>query len=113
LIKKNGALIAVVSSIGKLLLFDAKDLPELAKGKGNKLLNIPTKKFKLGEEKLVGVAIINEGDALNVYRDELNYMTLKWKDLQDYIGERALRGKNYSKKFKRAIALTVEKSSEK
>jgi topoisomerase-4 subunit A len=113
LIKKNDALIAVVSSIGKLLLFDAKDLPELAKGKGNKLLNIPTKKFKLGEEKLVGVAIINEGDALNVYRDELNYMTLKWKDLQDYIGERALRGKNYSKKFKRAIALTVEKSSEK
>ena len=113
IIKRDGALIAAVSSIGKLLLFDANDLPELAKGKGNKLLNIPTKKFKLGEEKLVGVAIINEGDALNVYRDEINYMTLKWKDLRDFIGERAHRGRNYSKKFKKATGLTVGQLPEK
>jgi topoisomerase-4 subunit A len=113
IIKRDGALIAAVSSIGKLLLFDANDLPELAKGKGNKLLNIPTKKFKLGEEKLVGVAIINEGDALNIYRDEINYMTLKWKDLRDFIGERAHRGRNYSKKFKKATGLTVGQLPEK
>ena len=113
MIKKSGAMIAVVSSIGKLLLFDVSDLPELAKGKGNKLLNIPTKKFKSGEEKMTGVAIIYEGDTLNVYRDELNCMTLKWKDLQEYIGERAHRGKNYSKKFKKATGLTVENRAEK
>ena len=108
---KNGALIAAVSSIGKLLVFSAEELPELAKGKGNKLLNIPTKKFKLGEEKLAGVVIINEGDALQIYRDELNFMTLKWKDLQDFIGDRAHRGKNYSKKFKRATGLAVDKAT--
>ena len=34
--------IVAVSSIGKLLIFDLKELPELAKGKGNKLINIPT-----------------------------------------------------------------------
>ena len=44
--------IVAVSSIGKLLIFDLKELPELAKGKGNKLINIPTKKFKSGEERL-------------------------------------------------------------
>jgi topoisomerase-4 subunit A len=108
---KNGALIAAVSSIGKLLVFSAEELPELAKGKGNKLLNIPTKKFKLGEEKLAGVVIINEGDALQIYRDELNFMTLKWKDLQNFIGDRAHRGKNYSKKFKRATGLAVDKAT--
>ena len=113
-IEKNRALlIAAVSSIGKLLLFDVSDLPELAKGKGNKLINIPTKKFKSGEEKLVGVGILNEGDNLNVYRDDKNSMTLKWKDLQEFLSERALRGKNYSKKFKKAIRLTIERSTKK
>ena len=111
--KDKALLIAAVSSIGKLLLFDVADLPELAKGKGNKLINIPTKKFKSGDEKLVSVGILNEGDNLNVYRDDKNSMTLKWKDLQEFISERALRGKNYSKKFKKAIRLTIERSIKK
>jgi topoisomerase-4 subunit A len=111
--KDKALLIAAVSSIGKLLLFDVSDLPELAKGKGNKLINIPTKKFKSGDEKLVGVGILNEGDNLKVYRDDKNSMTLKWKDLQDFVSERALRGKNYSKKFKKAIRLTIERSIKK
>ena len=34
----------------------------------------------------------------------------KWNDLQEFISDRALRGKNYSKKFKKAIHLTVERS---
>ena len=108
---KNDALIAAVSSIGKLLIFSLDELPELAKGKGNKLLNIPAKKFKLGEERLAGAVIINEGDSLQIYRDELNFMTLKWRDLQDFISERALRGKNYSKKFKKAIGLAVDRAN--
>ena len=110
---ENSVYIAAVSSIGKLLLFDLKDLPQLAKGKGNKLINIPTKKFKLGEEKLTGVAILKEGDNLNVYRDKNKPMTLKWKDLEEYVSERALRGKNYSKKFKRAIGLSLDESKHK
>tara|TARA_B100001057_G_scaffold268338_1_gene268461 strand:+ start:11608 stop:13893 length:2286 start_codon:yes stop_codon:yes gene_type:complete len=105
--------IVAVSSIGKLLVFDLKELPELAKGKGNKLINIPTKKFKSGEETLMAVAVIGEGDQLNVYRDKNSSMTLKWNDLQEFVSDRALRGKNYSKKFKKAIHLTVERSKKK
>ena len=77
------------------------------------MINIPTKKFKLGEEKLTGVAILKEGDNLNVYRDKNKPMTLKWKDLEEYVSERALRGKNYSKKFKRAIGLSLDESKHK
>ena len=43
-------LIAAVSSIGRLLMFEMDELPELAKGKGNKLINIPGKKYQGGEE---------------------------------------------------------------
>ena len=41
-------LIAAVSSIGRLLLFEMEELPELAKGKGNKLLNIQSKEVSVG-----------------------------------------------------------------
>ena len=61
----------------------------------------------------MAVAVIGEGDQLNVYRDKNSSMTLKWNDLQEFVSDRALRGKNYSKKFKKAIHLTVERSKKK
>ncbi|HNP37344.1 MAG TPA: DNA topoisomerase IV subunit A [Woeseiaceae bacterium] len=85
-------LIAAVSSIGRLLLFEMDELPELAKGKGNKLINIPSKKYKSGEEKLLAVAVVAEGCDLQVQCGKRT-MTIKWDDTDDYYGERALRGR--------------------
>ena len=84
-------LIAAVSSIGRLLLFEMDELPELAKGKGNKLINIPTRKYKGGEEKMVAAAMVPEDGSLQVYTDT-RMMTIKWNDLDAYYGDRALRG---------------------
>jgi topoisomerase-4 subunit A len=84
-------LIAAVSNIGRLLLFEMDELPELAKGKGNKLINIPGPKYKSGEEKMVAAAVVPEEGSLEVYTASRR-MTLKWKDLDDYYGDRALRG---------------------
>jgi topoisomerase-4 subunit A len=85
-------LIAAVSSIGRLLLFEMDELPELAKGKGNKLINIPSRKYKDGEEKLVAVAVVPEGGDLRIYSGK-RMMTLRWNDTDEYYGERALRGR--------------------
>ncbi len=84
-------LIAAVSSIGRLLLFEMDELPELAKGKGNKLINIPGRKYSSGEEKMVAVAVVPEDGDLLVFSGTRR-MTLKWADLDDYYGDRALRG---------------------
>jgi len=84
-------LIAAVSSIGRLLLFEMEDLPELAKGKGNKLINIPGKKYQSGEEKMVAAAVVPEDGSLQVHTGT-RVMTIKWDDVDDYYGERALRG---------------------
>ncbi len=84
-------LIAGVSSIGRLLLFEMEELPELAKGKGNKIINIPTKKYQGGEEKMVAVAVVPEDGRLEVFSGSRK-MTVKWGDLDDYYGDRALRG---------------------
>jgi len=84
-------LIAAVSSIGRLLLFEMEELPELAKGKGNKLINIPGPKYKSGDEKMVAAAVIPEDGCLQVHTGT-RMMTIKWNDLDDYYGDRALRG---------------------
>ena len=100
-------LIAAVSSIGRLLLFELDDLPELAKGKGNKVINIPSKKFKAGEERLVAVAVVPEDGNLQVHT-ATRTMTLKWDDLDDYYGERALRGRFLAKGWRKAVRLSVD-----
>ena len=84
-------LIAAVSSIGRLLLFEMEELPELAKGKGNKLINIPGPKYKSGDEVMVSTAVIPENGVLKVHTGTRT-MTIKWNDLDDYYADRALRG---------------------
>ncbi len=88
---ESECLIAAVSSIGKLLIFECEELPELAKGKGNKLIGIPTKKYKEGEERLVAVAVIPEDGNLHIVSGTRR-MTIKWDDLDDYYYERGRRG---------------------
>ncbi|MBT8105125.1 MAG: DNA topoisomerase IV subunit A [Woeseiaceae bacterium] len=89
--KDTECLIAAVSSIGRLLLFEMEELPELAKGKGNKLINIPGPKYKSGEEKMVAATVVPEEGNLEVHT-ATRKMTIKWNDLDDYYGDRALRG---------------------
>ena len=84
-------LVAAVSSIGRLLMFEMDELPELGKGKGLKLINIPGKKYQTGDERLVAVAVVPEGGDLRVVTGKRT-MTVKWDDSDPYYGERALRG---------------------
>jgi len=97
-------LIAAVSSIGRLLLFEMDELPELAKGKGNKLINIPGPKYKSGEERMVAAAVVPEDGDLQVYSGK-RVMTIKWNDTDDYYGERALRGRFLPKGWRKVERL--------
>lgn len=100
-------LIAAVSSLGRLLLFEMDELPELAKGKGLKLINIPSKKYKDGEERMVAAAVVPEDGTLIVHT-ETRAMTLKWDDLDDYYGDRALRGRFLPQGWRKVLRLVGE-----
>jgi topoisomerase IV subunit A len=76
---------------GRLLVFKVADVPELPKGKGNKLFNIPSKKAQDRSEVLAGAVVIPNGGKLVVVAADRR-MTLEWADLKDYRGERAQRG---------------------
>ena len=99
-------LIAAATSIGRLLLFEMDELPELAKGKGNKLINVPSKKYQSGEEKLVAIAVVPEDGNL-LLQTEGRSMTLRWNDLDDYYGERALRGSLLPKGWRKVTRLSA------
>ena len=85
------ARVAMVNSEGRLLLFAAAEVPELPRGKGNKLFNIPTKKAIERAEVLVATTVLAAGQSLQVISGE-RQMTLKPADLKDYAGTRAQRG---------------------
>jgi topoisomerase-4 subunit A len=87
----DDALVAVSSKDGKLLVFPVKDVPELARGKGNKLFDIPSKKFATREDFLTGIVVVAKDKSL-VVRSGDRKMTIDWKDLKEYRGQRAQRG---------------------
>jgi topoisomerase IV subunit A len=85
------ALVAAVNSEGRLLVFPVAEVPELARGKGNKLFGIPGKKAESREELMTAVAVLAPGQALRVHSGE-RQMTLSPADLSHYRGARAQRG---------------------
>jgi topoisomerase-4 subunit A len=85
------ALLAAVNSDGRLLVFPLADVPELPRGKGNKLFGIPGRKAEAREELMTGLAVLRPEQDLLVWSGERK-MTLKAAELKDYRGERAQRG---------------------
>ena len=84
--------IVVVTTEGHLLMFSVAELPELDKGKGNKLIEVPKAKLASGEERVAGIAVVAEGKGeVTLYAGQRK-LTLRWNDLVEYGGNRATRG---------------------
>ena len=90
-----------------LLLFGAKRLPELARGKGNKILNIPGSRLQSREEFVVDYAVIPVGEALVVHSGK-RYLVMKDTDLEHYRGERGRRGHKLPRGFQKVDRLDVQ-----
>ena len=99
--------VAAVSDTGKLLCFPVADLPELARGRGNKLLGIEAKKFAAGEEAMVAAVVLPPGASLRVLCGQRT-MTLKPRDLEAYAGERARRGVLLPRGWRKVDDLAVD-----
>jgi len=84
--------LVVVTTEGHLLMFSVAELPELDKGKGNKLIEIPKSKLASGDERVAGVAVVTEGKGeVTLYAGQRK-LTLRWSDLVEFGGNRATRG---------------------
>lgn len=85
-------LVAVSTSNGNLLIFSTEELPQLAKGKGNKLVNLKN------EEVITAIASLSASDSLVISAGKRT-LTLKPSDLDNYLAKRASRGTTLPKGF--------------
>jgi topoisomerase-4 subunit A len=85
------SLVAVVSSEGKLLAFPVGEVPEMPRGKGNKLYDIPGKKARERTELMTALAVVPPQASLVLWSADTSKV-IEWRDLQDYLGQRAQRG---------------------
>ncbi len=99
--------LAAVTNEGRLLVFKVSDLPQLSKGKGNKLIGIATDRAAKREELLIDFAILSEQATLVLVAGKRT-LSLKFSDLEHYQGERGRRGNKLPRGFQRVDALRVE-----
>lgn len=83
--------VAVATNRGRLLVFLVSELPILSKGKGNKLIQIPTKDIKARQEFVRGICVLSESQNLKIYAGK-RHLSIKFEDLSNYISSRAKRG---------------------
>ena len=102
-----GALACAVNSEGRLLAFPVAELPEMEKGRGNLLFGIPGKKARARDELMIAVAVVAEGGKLAVHCGDRK-MTLSWKDLEHYVGERGQRGAVLPRGWRKVDRLEAE-----
>jgi len=99
--------LAAVTTEGRLLVFPVRDLPQLGKGKGNKIIGIPGERVASREEYLVDLAVLPAGATLALQAGKRT-LSLKAEDLEHYKGERGRRGNKLPRGFQRVEGLLVE-----
>jgi topoisomerase-4 subunit A len=100
------AFLAAVSNTGHLLIFLLKELPALAKGKGNKIMSIPTARVVAREEFLVDIAILQPDQILGLTSGN-KQLKLKPSDWKHFIGERGRRGLKLPRGYQKVDSLAI------
>ena len=103
----EGSWVVAVTNEGRLLAFPLADLPQLARGKGNKIIGIPSARVQSREEFVVAVQVISEKDSLLVHAGK-RHIKLKFSELEHYRGERGRRGNKLPRGFQKVDAISIE-----
>mgnify|MGYP001476889672 CR=1 FL=1 len=96
--------VAVATNLARLLVFPVSELPVLSKGKGNKLIHIPSNDLKDGNEFIAGVCVLSESQSLKVYAGK-RHGTIKFQDLINYLGSRARRGNKLPPYYSKVVSI--------
>lgn len=99
--------LAVVSNIGNLLIFPLSELPALAKGKGNKMISIPSSKVVSREEFVKDLVVVNNKQNILIVGDGKPF-TLKPNDWKNFVDTRAHRGQKLPRGCRSVSKLKVE-----
>ena len=95
-----------IGSEGNMLVIPLNDVPILPKGKGNKIINIPSKKVATGEESMRAIALVQDGEVITLYSGKRT-KKMKGDEVDTFEGERGQRGLKLSQGYRNIDAIEV------
>lgn len=95
-----------IGSEGNMLVIPLADVPILPKGKGNKIINIPSKKVTTGEESMRAIALVQDGEAVTLYSGKRT-KKMKGEEIDTFEGERGQRGLKLSQGYRNIDSIEV------
>jgi len=98
--------LVAISNEGRMLVFPVAELPELARGKGNKIIGIPPARVQAREEYVISLLVMNQSQTLVVYSGK-RHTSIKFKDLEHYTGERGRRGNKLPRGFQNVSSAEI------
>jgi topoisomerase-4 subunit A len=99
--------IVAASSEGYMLVIPVAELPQMSRGKGNRIITIPSAKLKSREEYVAAIDCIQDGERLTVYAGK-KYKTMKAAEVDEFAGERGRRGRKLPRGYQKVERIRVE-----
>ena len=99
--------IVAVSTEGYMLVIPLAELPQMTRGKGNKIINIPSARLKAREEYVAAVRCIQDGEKLTVFAGK-KHKTMKAAEVDEFEGERGRRGRKLPRGYQKVDRIRVE-----
>ena len=98
--------LAAITTEGRMLVIPIKVLPELPRGKGNKIIHIPPARFKKREEYVKLLEIIPEDATIKIHAGKQS-VRLTPEIISSFIGERGRRGKKLPRGYRKADRIEI------
>ncbi|MDF2042445.1 MULTISPECIES: DNA topoisomerase IV subunit A [unclassified Pantoea] len=84
-------MLLAITQAGRMLMFPVGELPQMSKGKGNKIISIPSAEAAAGQDKLAWLMILPPGSAITLHVGKRK-MLLRSEELQKFRADRGRRG---------------------
>ena len=98
--------LAAITTEGRMLVIPVGVLPELPRGKGNKIIHIPPPKIKKREEYVKLLKVIPENETIKIHAGKQS-VRLTPEIISSFIGERGRRGKKLPRGYRKADRIEV------
>ncbi len=103
---KKNELIGVITNEGRFLVFPVADLPELVRGKGNKIIQIPSQRAIKREEFITALAVFPKNQAITLISGKRE-LKISPKDVANFVGQRGQRGNLLPRGFRQVEKISL------
>jgi topoisomerase-4 subunit A len=99
--------VVAATTEGNMLVVPLNELPQLPKGKGNKIIGIPSARVAAREEYVSAITCVQDGEKLTIYSGQ-RHKTMKPDEVDEYVAERGRRGKKLPQGYRSVYRMTVD-----